>query len=227
MALDKQQLARMLSVIAAKENTGNLAQAPLREVDPNEYNAEYKSGAVLQALYPILNVELEKKNPQKYRELMSTLASLGEGMKSQLEKVQSGKMPISEWSEYAKGEKLKRTKTIEDFDFPESLSPEELKKVLGPKRFNDYVSALAIARKGQFDRGHNVGGIVGDIENPQNMDEIRYGKRLATQPSVSGIERSGRNPYAVFYDYNPDTGEITVSPRSYGVDMKTGVPIVK
>ena len=233
MAMDKKELARLLSIAASKSNQNNNSQSsqqkqlsPTKEVDPNEYNAGYKASAILQALNPILTQELRKKNPEGFDNLMSSISDLSNQTKEQYKKFQSGEINVSDWNNYYKNQAASRTKLIEDFDFPEALGAREIEKILGPQKYKDYVSAVRVARGDMSGRGYDVGKVTGNIEEPQNLTDVMFGKRMATQSSASGMRKSGKDGYNIGYVYDLNTGEILIDPKSYGVDMKTGIPLI-
>ena len=227
MALDKKELAKLLSIVASKSNQSAKTKqmSPTREVDPNEYDAPYKASAILQALNPILTQELRKKNPEGVDNLMSSISGLTNQTKEQYKKFQSGEISASDWKNYYKNQASNRTKLIEDFDFSQSLEADEIQKILGPERYKDYVSAIGVSRSSMSNEGYNIGRVTGNIETAQNINDAKFGKRMATQMSKSGITKSGDNGYSIQYVYDPKTGKISISPDSYGVDMQTGQPI--
>jgi hypothetical protein len=203
-------------------------QAPqTMQIDPNDPYAVEKAGAVIYAVKPILQAELRRKNPDAYDTLLNRKVQLGSEIKSMYDKFSKGEMTVNEWNDYFKKQSAVSNKLVEDSDLPESLDPGDIQRLLGPQVYKEYVQALSISRNHASKKGFEQSGIVGNIEKPLTIDDIRFGKRMSFASITQGPTYGGKNQeYQGSWMYDPANGQYSLDPKlSYNVDMKTGQPI--
>jgi hypothetical protein len=178
--------------------------------DPSKYNGTnpqdryYGANATLAYYKGKLNDELKKKNPQGYTDYFKGL--------------QGARKTGVNGSD--------AEKYIQDTQYNDYLSPDDVKKTLGDKDYQNYINSLATVNQWNVSQGK--GNLSGTKEGQaDDYTKLNYGRRFASltvDPRLAVGDVTTGKSYARQYNYNPQTGQVettesgdsTLRPAGFG-----------
>lgn len=160
--------------------TDPMIDPPIRPVGDDDY---YGANAKLSYYKELLTGKLRSKNPKKFDEFISKVAEVRR-----------------------KNPKLAND-IVEQLDFTESLTPQEIKAALKGD-YNDYIGTLRTIKSSGF-ADDNVKRLFGDNENTDDVSALMYGKRFATMPVVTSfVKKVGSDVNEDIYEYDPKAKKV-------------------
>lgn len=147
-------------------------------------DAYYESSAALAYYKDQLNNKLKAKNPTAFGNYFKGLVDLR----------RTGK--TTEASQY-----------VQNADYNEYLSPDEVRSTLGDEGYNRYLSSLQTVN--QYNVQQGLQPLYGNIEGENDITKLNYGRRFASlqiTPSLSVTNTTRNTRYDRNYTYDPTKG---------------------
>lgn len=159
--------------------------------DPSDPERKYKLSSVVSSAKEVLNPILRQKDVKSYDEWeKNRIAALRQGVGAHKEYLE--KNPLKQY-----------------------LSPKEVKEALAKEReglYEDYIGALRGLREYDAIQPLQRASLAGDIEGEQEVENLNYGWRFATQPvNISKVVHNYPDE-SFTYSYDRKTGEYKKSP---------------
>jgi hypothetical protein len=159
--------------------------------DPSDPERKYKLSSVVSSAKEVLNPILRQKDVKSYDEWeKNRITALRQGVGAHKEYLE--KNPLKQY-----------------------LSPKEVKDALGKEReglYEDYIGALRGLREYDAIQPLQRASLAGDIEGEQEVENLNYGWRFATQPvNISKVVHNYPDE-SFTYSYDRKTGEYKKSP---------------
>lgn len=203
--LDK-MLAKMASKMRGAEEP-NMKESDTSNgsmsIDPTDPDAKYKAGAVLAQFQPILQKKLEEKDPEKYKQFMDRYSAI--------RKEANDLMRKGDMTAYKKKEQ-EANELAENDEYNVYLTKDEIKSALGDG-FDAYADAVKVNNV-LYGQKKLAGGK--EAGNVNGVEDILYGRRMATQKLSTGISKStnGKSSAAKYYKYDPNTRSAVLDTES-------------
>jgi hypothetical protein len=163
--------------------------------DPSKYNQDnsfdkyYGANATLSYYKNKLNDKLKAKNPQGFTDYFKGL----QGARG------SGKPEDAQ-------------KYVQDTQYNDYLSPDEVKQTLGDKDYQTYINSLKQVNQYNVSQGQQP--LYGTKEGENDPSQLNYGRRFASlqvTPRYAGSDTTTGKSYARQYTYNPQSGQVELS----------------
>jgi hypothetical protein len=176
-----------------KADTGDILAG-----DPTPEEQYYQASARLAYYKERLNSKLKKKNPQGFGDYFKGLVDLR----------RSGKTTDAE-------------KYVQESQYNDYLTPEEVRGELGEDDYNEYLNSLKAVNTYNIQQGKQP--LYGNIEGENDITKLNYGRRFASlqiTPSLAVSNREGTRNYDRSYTYDPknrkvdfkESGDVSLRP---------------